>query len=65
MADKQMIKPDDRDAVLTALLAKTPEGFIAERAEVFSVPTIERARLLGGRVVSERIPSVESAFKAG
>ncbi|WP_433789123.1 diguanylate cyclase domain-containing protein [Actinoplanes sp. CA-252034] len=29
MADKQMIKPDDRDAVLAALLAKTPEGFIA------------------------------------
>lgn len=42
-----------------------PEGFIAERAEVFSVPTIERARLLGGGAVGERIPSVESAFKAG
>lgn len=42
-----------------------PEGFIAERAETFSVPTIERARLLGRCVVGERIPSIESVFKAG
>jgi diguanylate cyclase (GGDEF)-like protein/PAS domain S-box-containing protein len=29
MADKQMIRPDDRDAVLAALVAKYPDAFIA------------------------------------
>ncbi|GAA1608932.1 sensor domain-containing diguanylate cyclase [Actinoplanes couchii] len=29
MADEQMMKPDDRDAVLAALLAKNPDAFIA------------------------------------
>lgn len=40
-----------------------PDGLLAERAEVFRLPTIERERFLS-RKVNDRLPSPEMAFSA-
>jgi hypothetical protein len=39
-------------------------GLIAERIETFRMPTIERGRLHGERAIWDRLPPLETAFKA-
>ncbi|ONC41620.1 hypothetical protein AQ914_18185 [Burkholderia pseudomallei] len=36
-----------------------------ERVETFPIPTIERERLLSPRSITERIPTIEAAFRVG
>jgi hypothetical protein len=40
-------------------------GQIVERREVFAMPTIERERIITGRMRDWRVPSVSSAFTCG
>jgi hypothetical protein len=59
---KMEIIPGDVSRASDVLDAR---GRIVERREMFSMPTIERKRILNAKVFHERLPTLDSAFHLG